>query len=109
MPTRCGPTFGGEEFVVLMRSDSGRDAAVAFERFRNLTEGYAFPPVWRITVSIGFTEVLAGDAPSGAFERADRAVYFAKSHGRNHVQCFSDLVARGEPKGSANVGDVELF
>ena len=101
--------FGGEEFVVLMRSESDRDAAVAFERFRRMTENYAFPQVGRITVSIGFTEVLAGDAPSGAFERADRAVYFAKAHGRNRVHCFGDLVARGELKDNANVGDVELF
>lgn len=101
--------FGGEEFVVLMRSDNDRDAAAAFDRFRKHVGSFAFPQVGCITVSIGFTEVLAGDTPSGAFERADRAVYFAKSHGRNQVQCFSDLVVRGELKDSANVGDVELF
>jgi diguanylate cyclase (GGDEF)-like protein len=101
--------FGGEEFVVLMRSESDRDAAAAFERFRALVESYAFPQAGRITVSVGFTEVLPGDAPTGAFERADRAVYFAKSHGRNQVHCFGDLVARGELKDSANIGAVELF
>jgi diguanylate cyclase (GGDEF)-like protein len=101
--------FGGEEFVVLMRSESDRDAASAFERFRKLTESYAFPQVGRITVSVGFTEVLAGDTPSGAFERADRAVYFAKAHGRNQVHCFGELVSRGELEDSANIGDVELF
>jgi diguanylate cyclase (GGDEF)-like protein len=101
--------FGGEEFVVLMRSASDREAALAFERMRRLTEQYEFPQAGRITVSVGFTGVVPGDTPAGAFERADRAVYYAKANGRNQVQCFATLVARGELKDSANVGDIELF
>ncbi|HJW12331.1 MAG TPA: GGDEF domain-containing protein [Albitalea sp.] len=101
--------FGGEEFVVLMRCDSEADAANAFERLRVNTEGYAFPQVGRISVSVGFSEVKAGDSPSSAIERADRAVYYAKTHGRNQVQSHADLVARGELDASEKVGDVELF
>ena len=101
--------FGGEEFVVLMRGESNSDARSAFERFRRITESYAFPQVGRITVSVGFTEVFSGDTPSGAFERADRAVYYAKAHGRNQVQSHAELVERGELKDNANIGDVELF
>ena len=101
--------FGGEEFVVLMRYGSSADAAVAFERLRSNTERYAFPQVGTITVSVGFSEVKAGDTPSAAFERADRAVYYAKGHGRNQVRSHADLVASGELVDSAIVGDVELF
>jgi diguanylate cyclase (GGDEF)-like protein len=101
--------FGGEEFVVLMRCANEDDAAQAFERLRANTEAYAFPQVGRITVSIGFTLVKAGDTPSGAFERADKAVYFAKGHGRNCVHSHADLVAKGELEDDSKTGDVELF
>lgn len=102
--------FGGEEFVVLMRCQGEAQAAAALERLRSATEKYAFPQVGRITISIGFSEIKPGDTPSGAFERADRAVYYAKEHGRNQVSSHAALVASGaliEP--IANVGDVELF
>lgn len=101
--------FGGEEFVVLMRCMSEQDAALALERMRVNTTSYAFPQVGQITISIGFTEVMPGDTPSAAFERADRAVYFAKAHGRNQVQSHAELVARGHLIDESKTGDVELF
>ena len=101
--------FGGEEFVVLMRCDTEADAQRAFERLRLNTEHYAFPQVGHITVSVGFSELKSADSPSSAIERADKAVYYAKTHGRNQVQSHADLVARGELDMSEKVGDVELF
>jgi hypothetical protein len=53
--------------------------------------------------------VKPGDSPSAAIQRADRAVYYAKTHGRNQVQSHADLVARGELELNEKVGDVELF
>lgn len=101
--------FGGEEFVVLMRCDEEIHAGEAFERLRVNTERYAFPQVGRITVSIGFTEVRAGDAPAAAFERADKAVYHAKGSGRNQVHNYAALVASGAIQESTQLSDVELF
>jgi len=101
--------FGGEEFVVLMQCNGQEAAALAFERLRSNVERYPFPQVERITVSVGFTEVMSGDTPGGAFERADKAVYYAKAHGRNQVQCHATLVARGELEETEKVGNVELF
>ncbi len=101
--------FGGEEFVVLMRCNSLDEARQAFERLRSHVEQYAFPQVGRITVSVGFTEVDPSDSPSGAFERADRAVYFAKEHGRNQVRCYADLLTTGDLKEEAKVSDIEFF
>lgn len=101
--------FGGEEFVVLMRCACEQDASLAFERMRGNTESYAFPQVGSITISVGFTEIKPGDTPSAAFERADKAVYFAKSHGRNQVQSHAVLVARGDLEDDSKTGDVELF
>lgn len=101
--------FGGEEFVVLMRCDEEIHAGEAFERLRLNTERYAFPQVGRITVSIGFTEVRAGDAPAAAFERADKAVYHAKANGRNQVHNYAALVASGIIQEATQLSDVELF
>ena len=101
--------FGGEEFVVLMRCASEDDARMALDRMRANTEAYPFPQVGTITISIGFTEVKPGDTPSAAFERADRAVYYAKGHGRNQVQSHAELVANGELVDDSKTGDVELF
>ncbi len=101
--------FGGEEFVVLMRCAHGEAAMAAFERLRVLVERYVFPQAGHITVSVGYTEVRPVDTPNAAFERADRAVYYAKAHGRNRVCSHSELVARGELVEGDAVSDVELF
>jgi diguanylate cyclase (GGDEF)-like protein len=101
--------FGGEEFVVLMRSAGADNAALAFERLRANVERYTFPQVGQITVSIGFTAVRATDTPASAFGRADRAVYHAKQQGRNRVAHHAALVASGALEESATGDDVELF
>ncbi len=102
--------FGGEEFVVLMHCTQGGQAESAFERLRRNTELHAFPQVGHITISVGFTEIRQGDSPSAAFERADKAVYYAKEHGRNQVCNYETLVTQGKLTAEAsNVGEIELF
>ena len=101
--------FGGEEFVVLMRCGNAVDAASAFERLRRNVEAYAFPQVGHIAVSVGFTSVRLDDTPTGAFERADKAVYWVKANGRNQVCSHETLAERGESGGDTKVGDIELF
>jgi len=102
--------FGGEEFVVLMRCNGEAEAAGALDRMRRATEEFLFPQIKTITVSIGFSEVKSGDTPNGAFERADKAVYHAKKHGRNQVCSYDSLIASGVLQRQAdNIGDMELF
>lgn len=59
--------FGGEEFVVLLRGGTEDDAQQAYERFRSNVETYVFPQVNKVTISLGFTEVMHNDTPSVAF------------------------------------------
>jgi len=101
--------FGGEEFVVLMRCGSDADAGKAFERLRHNVAHHDFPQVGRITISVGYTQVGTGDSPNIAFERADKAVYWAKAHGRDQVRSHATLVADGHLAQDSKVGDVELF
>jgi diguanylate cyclase (GGDEF)-like protein len=102
--------FGGEEFLVLMRCADVRGALRAVERLRANTASYTVPRVGQVTVSVGLAQVRAGDSPTAALGRADAAVYFAKAHGRNQVQCHDDLVARGAIAEKAEqAGEVDLF
>lgn len=101
--------FGGEEFAVLVRGCNAEQAAAVFERLRCNVESYVFPQVGRITVSVGYTALRAADTPTAAFERADRAVYHAKQHGRNQVANHAELLKRGVFVEEARAGDMELF
>jgi PleD family two-component response regulator len=71
-------------------------AASALERFRHKVEEHVFPQVGTITVSVGFAALRSDDTPSSAFDRADKAVYYAKAHGRNQVCSYAELVKAGE-------------
>lgn len=88
--------FGGEEFVILMRCGGHDEAAGALERFRLKVAQYDFPQVGTVTVSIGFAPLTVDGATGAVFGRADKAVYYAKSHGRNQVCSYPKLVASGE-------------
>jgi diguanylate cyclase (GGDEF)-like protein len=101
--------FGGEEFVVLLRAPDRPSAGSAFERFRERMMNHAFPQVGSVTASVGYTLIRGTDLPAAAFERADRAVYFAKQQGRNQVRCFETLVESGALEAPDRIGEVELF
>jgi diguanylate cyclase (GGDEF)-like protein len=101
--------FGGEEFVVLLLCSDEADASAALERFRRVVSEYVFPQAGTITVSVGFTAIEVGDTPAAAFERADRAVYHAKHHGRNQVSNHAELMRLGVIEDDKRVSDVELF
>jgi len=102
--------FGGEEFLVLMRCSGEPEADAALARLRVATATHLFPQVGNITISIGFSEIRTGDTPSAAFERADIALYQAKSGGRNQVCSYAALIASGAlVEQAAKVGDMELF
>ncbi len=101
--------FGGEEFVVLLRSTSLSTAHKVFNRFRKNVEDYYFPQVGQVTVSVGFVSTEQG-SPVEILGQADQALYFAKENGRNQVRYYDDLVAEGHLQSKqVNNDDVELF
>ena len=87
--------FGGEEFVVLLRSSTLENAKKIIERFRKNVEEHEFPQVGRVTVSVGFVSISAYEAPVIILGRADQALYYAKSHGRNMACHYDELVSSG--------------
>lgn len=100
--------FGGEEFIALFQCEE-REMMAILERFRQAVQAFSFPQVGQVTVSVGYTMILPYDTSSVIIDRADAALYFAKSHGRNRVCCHETLLAEGEIKGTTVVGEIELF
>ncbi len=100
--------FGGEEFVVLLRSTTLSTAHKVFNRFRQAVQEYHFPQVGQVTVSLGFVSTAKG-APVEILGQADQALYYAKEHGRNQVCFYDDLVASGHLAAKVANDDVELF
>lgn len=81
--------YGGEEFVALMPETDSNTALVVLEKVREAIASAAFnykeQPI-NITVSVGLTEFKPNDNLDSVFERADQALYSAKSSGRNRCQ-----------------------
>lgn len=80
--------WGGEEFVLLMPRTTLEDARRVAQRMRMAAQqAYWVPgaPEHRVTLSIGVAEHLRHESLDTLLERADRALYQAKSGGRNCV------------------------
>jgi len=87
--------FGGEEFVVLLRSTTLDNAKKIIDRFRMNVASHDFPQVGKVTVSVGFVSISALEAPVIILGHADQALYYAKSHGRNLACHYDELVKGG--------------
>lgn len=101
--------FGGEEFVILLRSTSQTDAQMIFDRFRSNVEQYPFPQVGQVTVSLGYAHIDPFEPAVGIMGRADQALYFAKSNGRNRTCHYENLVKIGDLKVEISNDSVEFF
>lgn len=102
--------FGGEEFVIVLRGVDRATAVSLFERFRLAVAEYLFPQVGKVTLSTGIVELTHGRLISHLLDEADKALYWAKQHGRNRAEVYADLVARGQMRQiTQQVGSVDLF
>jgi diguanylate cyclase (GGDEF)-like protein len=100
--------FGGEEFVVLLRSATLESARKILDRFRQNVEQYDFPQVGKVTVSLGFVSIT-NETPVVILGRADQALYYAKEHGRNQIRFYDELVEAGQLQTGVANDDVEFF
>jgi diguanylate cyclase (GGDEF)-like protein len=101
--------FGGEEFVVLLRSATRENARKIIERFRTNVEAHDFPQVGRVTVSVGYVSIGTFDPPVIVLGRADQALYYAKANGRNQACQYEALVEGGQLQTAASNDTAEFF
>jgi diguanylate cyclase (GGDEF)-like protein len=79
--------FGGEEFIVLLPDTDRSGALILAEKLRTAIAGAEVAGVGSVSASLGVA-VMPDDAgdPEELLRKADRALYVAKSAGRNRVE-----------------------
>ena len=89
--------YGGEEFIVLLPNTILDNACIVAEQIRQQISEKRIKLVktgedlGNITVSLGVSEITAGDSTDTVVERADKALYLAKDSGRNNFKSQKDL------------------
>jgi len=96
--------YGGEEFVIIMNNCDDKSAFETLDRFRRAVDEYVFPS-GHVSVSIGYALIDPMAPASLLLEYSDRALYYAKEHGRNQVM-NADRLESTPPK---REGSVDLF
>jgi len=75
--------WGGEEFLVMTPATRLEGALGLAEKLRQAVETLDFPGVGQVTMSLGVSEYTPGESLAEWIERTDKALYQAKSEGRN--------------------------
>lgn len=101
--------FGGEEFVIIFEPITKKQVQTILLKFMKKVEQHRFPMVGNITVSCGFAKITLEEHPKTVLDNADKALYYAKEHGRNCLYNFEDLIEQGEINLPNADGDIELF
>jgi diguanylate cyclase (GGDEF)-like protein len=86
MPVR----LGGEEFGALLEHANAEQAIESAEKLRAAVLAMALDhraglPPGLVTISCGVAEMRPGDTATTLYQRADKALYLAKTAGRNRV------------------------
>jgi len=82
--------YGGEEFLIAPFKQDLASAKNFAERLCTVIEQHTFPSDIKLTISIGIAQYHQGDTVEQWINRADSALYKAKTTGRNKV-CVNDV------------------
>jgi diguanylate cyclase (GGDEF)-like protein/PAS domain S-box-containing protein len=80
--------YGGDEFVVLLKGATPEVALAPLTRVMNAVREYdwsAIIPGMSLTTSVGIAGFAKGESPDDTFSRADKALYTAKTLGKNQI------------------------
>lgn len=84
--------WGGEEFLVICPETSVEGAMVLAEKIRRAVETLPLHRYGSVTISLGVTSSKTDDDINTIVMRADRALYLAKSEGRNLVRSIQNTL-----------------
>ncbi|ESP90372.1 MULTISPECIES: GGDEF domain-containing protein [Pseudoalteromonas] len=101
--------FGGEEFVIVFEPTDYESIKQRMEQFLNLVRKTSFPFIKKLTVSVGLARISPYDFPITVLENADKALYYAKEHGRDQVGFYEDLISRKQITQHIESSDIDLF
>ena len=101
--------FGGEEFVIVLEPIPDKNAYNVLSKFRQAIADHNFPQIGQVTISIGYTMIREIDYPPTILNLADKALYYAKEHGRNCVHKYETLVNEGKLQDLKKSGNIDLF
>jgi diguanylate cyclase (GGDEF)-like protein len=76
--------WGGEEFVVIVKSSS-HGAEILANKLKDMIQIHNFSVPKSITCSFGVSGFVDSDSSESLLKRADKALYIAKESGRNRV------------------------
>ncbi|OIQ48256.1 MAG: hypothetical protein BM565_02460 [Gammaproteobacteria bacterium MedPE] len=82
--------FGGDEFVLLLAHSDSLNPSLVAQRIIDMVCQDKLMVRHQVTTSIGFTNWKSGDSSAAIIERADKALYHAKDHGKNNFHCLSE-------------------
>ncbi|RXJ98414.1 hypothetical protein CRU98_10285 [Arcobacter sp. CECT 8986] len=78
--------WGGEEFIVLLPETNIEGATKVAEKIRVALENFEDKTIpEKVTASFGVTTLTEGDDENSFIQKADKALYEAKTQGRNRV------------------------
>lgn len=84
-PVDLAARWGGEEFLVILPETEIEGGMAAAEKIRRAVGGLRFEGGLAVTVSAGVAAYRPDESADGLVERADAAMYQAKSQGRDRV------------------------
>jgi diguanylate cyclase (GGDEF)-like protein len=90
--------YGGEEFTVILPETNEQGGLTMAERIRSTIERHTIHSLNRqlkVTVSIGCASYAASEiAQKDLIDRADKALYYSKEHGRNRVALYQEGMSK---------------
>lgn len=106
--------FGGEEFIVFLPNCEKSHAADIAQRLIDLVRALevevdeCIKPL-KVTTSVGISSYIPGDSLSSLIERADNALYKAKSEGRDRLQVFEVNMAATDDYRARSLPELEAL
>lgn len=85
--------YGGEEFILILPDSDIKLAMICAERVQEMVKKIRFeklPDDFRVTISAGVTEHKRTESIQDTINRADIALYRAKTNGRDRVEYEAD-------------------